>query len=47
MDPLLVLEVLAAAPIGCALGALVYGGWQAIRRYAAADKTHESRQTPV
>jgi hypothetical protein len=42
MDPSLVLEVLAAGPIGCALGLLVYGAWHAIRRYAAADESYQS-----
>ena len=47
MDPLLVLEVLAAAPIGCVLGALVYGAWQGIRRYGPADQTRDGERSPV
>jgi hypothetical protein len=38
MDPLLVLEVLAAGPIGCVLGFLVYGAWNVIRRDWPPDK---------
>jgi hypothetical protein len=32
MDPLLVLELLLAAPVGCVLGFLVYVAWNAILR---------------
>jgi hypothetical protein len=38
MDPLLVLEVLAAGPIGCVLGFLVYVAWSAIERYWPPDE---------
>ena len=47
MDPLLVLEVLAAAPIGCVLGALVYGAWQAICRYEPADQARDGERSQV
>ena len=47
MDPLLVLEVLAAGPAGCVLGLLVYGAWHAIRRYGPPDDARDSERFPV
>jgi hypothetical protein len=47
MDPLLVLEVLGAAPTGCVLGALLYGAWHAIRRWRRPDEARESRPSTV
>jgi hypothetical protein len=47
MDPLLVLEVLAAAPLGCVLGALVYAAWQAIRRSGSPDQARDRERFPV
>jgi hypothetical protein len=38
MDPLLVLEVLAAGPLGCVLGLLVYVAWNALRCYWLPDE---------
>jgi hypothetical protein len=42
MDPLLVLEVLAAGPIGCALGYLVYVACEAIGRYGPPAEAREA-----
>ena len=42
MDPLLMIEVLAAGPTGCVLGLLVYGAWHAIRRYGPPDESSAS-----
>ena len=42
MDPLLVLEVLAAGPIGCALGYLVYVACEAIGRYGPSAEAREA-----
>jgi hypothetical protein len=42
MDPLLMIEVLAAGPTGYMLGLLVYGAWHAIRRYGPPDESSAS-----
>jgi hypothetical protein len=42
MDPLLMIEVLAAGPTGYMLGLLVYGAWHAIRRCGPLDESSAS-----